>query len=248
MPLDLAHPSFFVAFIGGLIAFFSPCFFPLIPAYVGYFGSTTLSDQTKKPAGRRILPVGHTLLFIAGFLIVFTALGAGAGSISRTLLVHRQIFLQLGGALFIFFGLFLLGAFQRFARLSSEAKFHLTASRTKYQGLNAFLLGLTFAFAWTPCIGPVLGTILTLAAASSTAGTGSLLLFVFGLGIAAPFLVISLFLDRISGWLRRFRKVTIYSQRIAGALLLALGVFMVLGKYGQLTAWILNVTKFQPAL
>ncbi|MBI4090081.1 MAG: sulfite exporter TauE/SafE family protein [Candidatus Kerfeldbacteria bacterium] len=248
MPSELSQPSLLLAFAGGLVAFLSPCFFPLIPAYLGYFGGTSIREQAAKQPGWRIRTVSHSLLFIAGFLIVFTALGAGAGSISRNLLVHRQIFLQLGGVLFILFGLFLLGAFQRFVLLSGEAKFHLSAHRTKYQGLNAFLLGLTFAFAWTPCIGPVLGTILTLAAASSTAGTGSLLLFVFGLGIAFPFLIISFFLDRLFAWLRRFSQVTIYAQRVAGALLMTIGVFMVVGKYGQLTTWILSVTKFQPAL
>ncbi|MBI3956421.1 MAG: cytochrome c biogenesis protein CcdA [Candidatus Kerfeldbacteria bacterium] len=248
MPLDFAHPSFFLAFVGGLVAFLSPCFFPLIPAYVGYFGGTTLQQQAAQPVRRRRRTIGHSLLFIAGFLLIFTLLGSGVGSIGQKLLVHRQIFMQLGGVLFVFFGLFLLGAFQRFSLLGGEMKFHIKTDMTKYQGLNAFLIGLTFAFAWTPCIGPVLGSILTLAATSSTAGTGGLLLFVFGLGIAAPFLVMSLFLDRISGWLRRFRKVTVYSQRIAGALLLVLGVFMLLGKYGNVVAWILNLTKFQPAL
>ncbi len=248
MPLDFAHPSFFLAFVGGLVAFLSPCFFPLIPAYVGYFGGTSLQQQASQPERRRRRTIGHSLLFIAGFLIIFTLLGSGVGSIGRKLLVHRQIFMQLGGALFVFFGLFLLGVFQRFSRLGGEVKFHFKADITKYQGLNAFLLGLTFAFAWTPCIGPVLGSILTLAATSSTAGTGGLLLFVFGLGIAAPFFVITLFLDRISGWLRRFTKITVYSQRVAGVLLLVLGVFMLLGKYGQMAAWILNITKFQPAL
>lgn len=248
MPLDFAHPSFFLAFVGGLVAFLSPCFLPLIPAYVGYFGGTSLQQQASPSERRRGRAIGHSLLFIAGFLLIFTLLGSGVGSIGRKLLVHRQIFMQLGGVLFMFFGLFLLGTFQRFSRLGSEMKFHIKTDLTKYQGLNAFLIGLTFAFAWTPCIGPVLGSILTLAATSSTAGTGGLLLFVFGLGIAVPFLVMTLFLDRISDWLRRFRKITIYSQRVAGALLLVLGIFMLLGKYGQVAAWILHVTKFQPAL
>ncbi|MBI2984177.1 MAG: sulfite exporter TauE/SafE family protein [Candidatus Kerfeldbacteria bacterium] len=248
MPFDVTQPSFFLAFVGGLIAFLSPCFFPLIPAYISYFGGTSLNHQAEKPLGWENRTLGHTLLFIAGFLIIFTALGASVGSVGRSLLVHRQIFMQLGGVLFIFFGLFMLGAFQHFTRLGGEIKFHIGPHQTKYHGFNAFLLGLTFAFSWTPCIGPVLGAILTLAATSTTAGTGAVLLFVFGLGIAFPFLIISLFLDRLSAWLRRFRQVTIYAQRAAGTLLLLLGIFMILGKYGQLTAWILNVTKFQPAL
>lgn len=248
MPLEIAAPSFFIAFVGGLVAFLSPCFFPLIPAYVGYFGGTSLRQAGDKPSGVRSRTFRHSLLFVAGFLLVFTLLGTGVGSIGRKLLIHQQLFVQLGGVLFLFFGLFLLGAFQRFTRLGQEVKIHLRTDVTKYQGVNAFLLGLTFAFAWTPCIGPVLGSILTLAAHSNTAGTGGWLLFVFGLGIAAPFLVISLFLDRIAGWLRRVNRLTIYAQRLAGGFLLVIGIMMLIGRYGQLTAWVLNITKFQPPI
>lgn len=243
--IDASNVSIAVAFLGGLVAFLSPCLLPLVPAYVGYFGGGTVSETPGVKRGLRGRTFRHSLLFALGFIIIFMILGAGASSLGRFFLLQRTLLVQFGGGLFILFGLFLLGLFKA-PWLYREAKFH--AALTKSQGLNAFLVGLTFGFAWTPCIGPILGSVLFLASQTAMVGTGTLLLFAFGLGIAVPFLFVSLILDRVAGWLKRFSRATLTIQRVSGALLLGIGLLMLTKHYGVITTWILRVTNFQPSI
>lgn len=243
--IDLPHIGLAVAFLAGLVAFLSPCVLPLLPAYVGYFGGASASESPDARRGLRGRTFRHSLLFSLGFIIVFMILGAGASGLGRFFILKRALLTQLGGALFLLFGLFLLGLFKA-PWLYREARFH--AALKKSQGLNAFLIGLTFGFAWTPCIGPILGTILFLASQTGTVGAGTVLLFAFGLGIALPFLLVSLILDRVAGWLKRFSRATLAIQRVAGVLLLGVSFLMLTKHYGIVTSWILRVTNFRPSI
>lgn len=235
------------AFVGGLVAFFAPCVFPLIPAYLSYFGGVAMNAPAEQLARVRWRVFRHSLFFVAGFVLIFVLLGLGASSIGSVFLRHRDLIAQIAGVFFFLFGLFLLGAF-RTPWLYREAKFDLHKYFTKSHGVNAFLIGLSFGFAWTPCIGPVLATILFLASQSESMWSGGFLLLVFALGIATPFLILSLAIDHLTNWIRRFQRAAYYVQRVAGALLLLIGFLMVIGQLGVLSDWLLRVTAFNPPL
>jgi cytochrome c-type biogenesis protein len=235
-PSDAASGvSFAVAFAAGLLSFLSPCVLPLIPSYVGFLTGLTVEEMQR----RRGAALLHAAWFVAGFSFIFMALGASASALGN-LLLHYQVWLgRVGGVLVLLFGLYLLGAL-RPAFLMRERKIELASKPIGYVG--SALVGMTFGAAWTPCIGPILGGILTLAAARGSVAQGTLLLGVYALGLAVPFMITAFALDRFLGWFRRFRPYIIWVDRVAGALLVLLGILLVTDRFTLLASWLQGLT------
>jgi len=228
-------PSFALAFVAGLLSFLSPCVLPLIPSYVGFLTGLTLEELEV----RRGTALAHALWFVAGFSLIFIALGATASALG-VLLLRSQVWIgRIGGVVVILFGLYLLGVL-RPALLMRERKVQLARKPLGYLG-SAFV-GVTFGAAWTPCIGPILGAILTLAAAQASVGHGAALLTAYSAGLALPFVVTALALDRFLAWFQRFRPYLVWVERIAGGLLVLLGLLLVTDRFTLLASWLQGLT------
>jgi len=227
--------SFPGAFAGGLFSFLSPCVLPLIPSYVGFLTGLSVDELQV----RRGTALAHALWFVAGFSLIFIALGATASAIG-VVLMHSQVWIgRIGGVIVIGFGLYLLGIL-RPAFLMRERKLELARKPSGY--LGSAVVGITFGAAWTPCIGPILGAILTLAATQTTVGQGTALLAVYALGLAIPFLITALALDRFLVWFQRFRPYIVWVDRIAGALLILLGILLITDRFTLLASWLQGLT------
>jgi cytochrome c-type biogenesis protein len=224
-----------VAFVAGLLSFLSPCVLPLVPSYIGFLTGMTLPEVT----GRRRVALTHALLFVGGFSLVFVLLGASATALGRAL-NYYQIWLQrAGGVLIIVFGLLCLGVF-KVGLLTQERRLHLEQKPVGY--LGSALVGMAFAAGWTPCIGPVLGAILGLAATSSDVSRGMLLLGVYSAGLALPFLIAAVAVDSFLGWFQRFRRYLPWVMRFSGVLLIVVGVLLVTGEFTRLAGWLQGLT------
>ena len=224
-------PTLTLAFAAGVLSFLSPCVLPLVPSYLAYVGGSA-------DAKRRVL-VGNSLFFIAGFSLVFVALGASASLLGSVLRANQGILALAGGLLVIFFGLVMLGVI--------KIPWLYRDTRPQYQGesrtpVGAMLLGMAFAAGWTPCIGPILGGILTLAGASGTLAHGVGLLGVYALGLGIPFLVAALVLDPFMRFSKGFRRYLPWIEKGAGVLLVIAGVLMVTGLYTTLNAYLIRIT------
>jgi len=228
-------PSFALAFVAGLLSFLSPCTLPLIPSYVGFLTGLS-ADELEVRRGTALL---HALAFVAGFSAIFIALGASASALG-VLLLHWQVWIgRIGGVVVILFGLYLLRVIQP-AFLTRERRLQLANKPLGYAG-SAFV-GVTFGAAWTPCIGPILGAILTLAAAQGSVGRGAGLLTVYALGLAVPFLLAAVALDRFLVWFQRFRPYLAWVERIAGILLIFLGLLLLTDRFTLLASWLQGLT------
>jgi cytochrome c-type biogenesis protein len=228
-------PSFAIAFVAGLLSFLSPCVLPLIPSYVGFLTGLTLEELEV----RRGTALVHALWFVAGFAGVFVALGATASAFGA-LLLRSQVWIgRIGGVVLILFGLYLLGVL-RPAFLLRERRVQLARKPLGLVG-SAFV-GVSFGAAWTPCIGPILGAILTLAAAQASVTRGAALLAVYSLGLALPFLVTAVALDRVVVWFERFRPYIVWVERLAGVLLILLGLLLVTDRFTLIASWLQALT------
>ena len=227
--------TFAVAFTAGLLSFLSPCVLPLIPSYVGFITGLTLEELDV----RRGTALVHALWFVAGFSLIFVALGATASALG-VLLLQSQVWLaRVGGVVVVLFGLYLLGAL-RPGFLMRERKLQLARKPLGY--LGSTFVGMTFGAAWTPCIGPILGAILTLAAAQASVAHGSVLLAVYSLGLAIPFVATALLLDRFLVWFQRFRPYLVWVERITGILLILLGVLLLTDRFTMIAGWLQGLT------
>jgi len=224
-----------VAFAAGLLSFLSPCVLPLIPSYVGFLTGMTVEEVER----RRWTALLHGLWFVAGFSLVFILLGAAASAVGNLLRDYQVWLGRIGGVLLILFGVYLLGIL-RPAFLMREWRVQLARKPIGYFGSG--VVGFTFGAAWTPCIGPILGGILTLAATQAGLGRGVLLLAVYALGLALPFLVTAIALDRFLVWFRRFRPYIVWVDRIAGAMLIVLGILLVTDSFTLLAGYLRGLT------
>jgi cytochrome c-type biogenesis protein len=227
--------GFLVAFAAGLLSFLSPCVLPLVPSYVGFLTGMTLPEVT----GRRRVALTHALLFVGGFSLVFILLGASATALGRALNYYQVWLQRLGGALIILFGLLCLGVFSP-RLLSQERRLHLERKPVGY--LGSVLVGMAFAAGWTPCIGPVLGAILGLAATSTDVSRGMLLLAVYSAGLALPFLVAAVAVDSFLDWFQRFRRFLPWVMRVSGVMLVFVGILLVTGEFTRLAGWLQGLT------
>ena len=227
--------SVIVAFAAGLLSFLSPCVLPLIPSYVGFLTGMSV-EEAERRRGTALL---HGLWFVAGFSLVFVLLGAAASAVGQLLRDYQVWVGRIGGVFLILFGIYLLGAL-RPAFLMREWRVHLAHKPLGYFGSG--VVGFTFGAAWTPCIGPILGGILTLAATQAGLGQGMGLLAVYALGLAIPFLVTALALDRFLVWFQRFRPYIVWVDRVAGAMLILLGILLVTDSFTLLAGYLQSLT------
>jgi cytochrome c-type biogenesis protein len=223
-----------VAFMAGVFSFLSPCVLPLIPSYATFITGMSLDELTtgERTRARRTVLV-HGLLFVGGFTLVFLALGASATFLGSLLRVYSEWVGRVGGVVLLAFGLYLLGVL-RLPGAGREWRVHLADKPVGYMG--TLLVGIAFGAGWTPCIGPVLGGILTLAATSGSVGEGMGLLAVYSAGLAIPFLVATLLLERFLGFFRRYRGLLPWVSRASGVLLLAVGLLLITGSFTTLSS------------
>jgi cytochrome c-type biogenesis protein len=224
-----------VAFLGGLLSFLSPCVLPLVPSYLSFVTGFTLEEMT----GRRRMAMIHAALFVIGFSSVFILLGASATALGRTLNYYQDWVARIGGLLIILFGLYLVGVIKlRF--LEREQRVQLDRKPLGY--LGSVLVGMVFAAGWTPCIGPILGAILSLAASQNDLERGTVLLAWYSAGLAVPFLLTAYAVETFLDWFQRFRRYLQWVQRASGVLLLLVGVLMVTGQFTRLAGWLQGLT------
>jgi cytochrome c-type biogenesis protein len=224
-----------VAFTAGLLSFLSPCVLPLVPSYIGFLTGMTANEVSS----RRHLAVLHAVLFILGFSLIFILFGASATALGRALNFHREWIQRIGGVLIILFGLVCLDVF-KIGFLQQEKRLHLETKPVGY--LGSALVGMAFGAGWTPCIGPILGSVLGLAATEGDLSRGILLLAIYSLGLAIPFLLAALLLDRFFVWFQRFRKYLPWVQRVSGVLLIIVGILLVTGSFTRLAGWLQGLT------
>jgi len=217
--------SYIVAFIAGLLTYLSPCLLPLIPAFIAYITGISFSDikDEEKKRELRKKTVIHSLLFIAGFSIIFVLLGLTATLVGRALFQYQKFIRIAGGILIMLFGLQLLGIL-RFDFLIKERKLNIAAKGASYVG--SFLIGVTFAAAWTPCAGPILGSILVLVGTKANVLMGAKLLTVYSLGIAIPFFITALLVNSFLGFFHKFQRVIGIINIIGGVFLIIVGILV----------------------
>lgn len=235
LPLPIA------AFVAGLISFLSPCVLPLVPGYVSLISGVGV-EELKSREGQLLRKVLlNSAAFIAGFSIVFITLGAFATGIGQLLSVYKSVLARVAGVVIIIFGLHLTGIFQIKALLADTRLHGLKGGSTAW---GAFVIGFAFAFGWTPCVGPILGVVLGFAAAQDTVVKGILLLAVYSAGLAVPFLLTSLGVERFLKFYNRF-KFHMHALEVAsGGLLIALGVLLVLGRFTLISSWLSFLNRF----
>ena len=229
------------AFAGGIISFLSPCVLPLAPPYLAYLGGTTLDrisgeDQDIDPRLARHVFIS-ACFFVAGLATVFVALGATASALGQMLLQHKVLLGQISGGIIVVLGLHFLHIL-RIPFLDREARFDGPAKAGSHG--TSYLIGIAFAFGWTPCIGPILGTILTLAAQEETILAGTLLLAVYALGLGVPFLIAAAFIGPFLRWARGFHRHLGLIEKLMGVLLVAVGLLMIFEQFERIAWWLLE--------
>ena len=224
--------------LAGLVSFLSPCVLPLVPPYLCYMAGVSLDQLTgqaeEEVARHRVML--SALAFVLGFSTVFIALGASASAVGQLVRSHLGVLSIVGGLIIIVMGLHFLGVF-RIAFLHREARFQVREAPAG--PLGSYLMGLAFAFGWTPCIGPVLGTILALAGAEQTVTKGAGLLTAYSLGLGVPFLVAGFFAAPFMHFLRRFRTHLGTVEKVMGGLLVVTGILFLTGQISVISYWLL---------
>jgi cytochrome c-type biogenesis protein len=208
---------------------------PLVPSYIGFLTGMTLPEMS----GRRRIALLHALCFVGGFSLIFILLGASATALGRTLNYYQVWLQRAGGVLIIAFGLVCLGVF-KVGLLTQEHRLQLDRKPVGFLGSG--LVGMAFAAGWTPCIGPVLGAILGLAATSADLTRGMLLLAVYSAGLAVPFLIAAVAVESFLDWFQRFRRFLPWVMRLSGALLIFVGILLVSGEFTRLAGWLQGLT------
>ena len=230
-----ASISLALAFSAGVLSFLSPCVLPLIPSYVTFITGLGLDDVTRA----RRTAVVHGLLFVLGFTLIFLALGATATVVGRLLFSQRLWITRAGGVLVIIFGLHLAGLL-RIGAFDRERRVHVADKPVGY--LGTVLVGIAFGAGWTPCLGPVLGGILAYTSSVADLQRGLLLLTAYSLGLGVPFLVSALMIDRFLGWFQRLRPHLGTINRIAGTMLVLVGILMLTGAFTTMSGWLVEFT------
>jgi cytochrome c-type biogenesis protein len=234
--VDVTLIGLVTAFAAGVISFLSPCVLPLVPGYVSFVAGSSL-EELRDGEASRLQALSLAATFVLGFTVVFVTLGASATALGHLLLAWRYELGMVAGVVVILFGLHMLGL-TPFALMDREARFHVEMGGGR--ALSAFVLGIAFAFGWTPCIGPVLGAILTLGASTADVSKGALLLAVYSLGLGLPFLLAALFTGALLVRLRALGRAGRNLQRGAGGLLVVMGLLMVTGRLEQIAYWMLE--------
>lgn len=235
MTFDGSNVNLFIAFIGGMITFFASCLLPLVPTYIAYLTGLTLKAEVSK---KEIII--NSALFTFGFIVVFMIFGLTANKLGNTFAQNRVLLQKIGGVFFIIIGMFMLNVIKP-AFLYRERKIDLRSYFTKWQKINSFIIGLTFGFAWTPCIGPVLSVILFWASQAQTALKGTLLLLFYGLGLGIPFMVIGAFFDQLVPKLKKAKRISLILSKLSGIIILVVGALLLIGRMHYISIIILKL-------
>lgn len=230
--MDIANVSVGLSFLAGLASFLSPCVFSLVPAYIGYLGGRAAGGETTE--SNRFITFTHGLAFVLGFSVVFIALGVATASLGRLLFDLREIFAKVGGVVVIIFGLHMIGVF-RLKFLEYDTRVQQVPDR-KWGYLSSVLMGVFFSAGWAPCVGPVLGAILTLALNGGSVSTGVTLLSAYSAGLAIPFLIAALGVGWVSLTLRKYGKAMHYVEIGMGIILIIVGFMLFSGLFGRIAA------------
>lgn len=227
------------AFLAGLLSFVSPCVLPLVPPYLAWLAGVSFEELRDDSAGsaqkRRI--VLAALAFVLGFTTVFVGLGATASVIGKTIAQYFDTLSIIAGVIIIIMGLHFLGVF-RIGLLYREAR--VQVNRKPVGLFGAYVIGLAFAFGWTPCVGPVLAAILFVAGSEGTAARGAMLLAIYSLGIGIPFILAALFASRFLAWAARFRRHMHKVEMAMGGLLVVTGILFITGQMATMSYWLLE--------
>jgi cytochrome c-type biogenesis protein len=235
LPLPLA------AFFAGLVSFLSPCVLPLVPGYVSLISGVGVEDLKSQEAQLLRKMMLNSISFILGFSIVFITLGAISTAVGQLLAQYKSTLAQVAGVVIILFGLHLTGIFHINA-LYADKRLHNVKGGSTAAG--AFLIGFAFAFGWTPCVGPILAVILGFAAAQDSVFKGVSLLAIYSLGLAVPFLITSFALERFLKFYGRFKSFMHGVEVFSGALLIALGVLLVVGRFTLISNYLSFLNRF----
>ncbi len=233
--------TFAGALIAGLLSFLSPCVLPLVPAYLSYISGVSVNELRQREHATdsvRRHALMQSLWFVAGFSLVFIALGASATLMGQWLLSHMDILGKIAGLIIIVFGLHYTGII-RIPLLLMDAHFETGGVNAKH-GMGALILGSAFAFGWTPCIGPILGAILAVAGAQSDLLYGIGLLTTYSFGLAIPFLLAALVTDSFLRWSQSFKKYFELVEKVSGVLLIVVGVLIFLGSFSIVSGWLIE--------
>lgn len=240
--LEAGVPALTV-FLQGIISFFSPCVLPLIPLYIGYLagGTKTVDEQGMVHYSRKKV-FFNTLFFVVGVSFAFFLLGFGFTAAGRFFSGNRVWFSRIGGILVILFGLYQLGLFGK-KLFSKERRLPLRLNVLAMNPLTALLLGFTFSFAWTPCIGPAMASVLLMASSSASAASGFLLIGVYTLGFVLPFLAVGLFTSTLLDFFKKHQQVVRYTVKIGGVLMILMGIMMLTGWMNGLTGYLSSIAN-----
>ena len=242
MSIDLNIPVITV-FLQGILSFFSPCVLPKIPLYMGYLsGGTVGKDAEGRLVFLRSKVLLHTLFFILGIGFSFLILGLGMTALGSFFNDRRMLFARIGGMLIILFGLYQLGAFGSSKVLEREYRLPLHMEKWAMTPFTALVMGFVFSFAWTPCVGPTLSSVLLMAASAKTRGTGLWLILVYTVGFCLPFLAVGFFTTTLLDWFKKHRGVVRYTAILGGILMILMGVLMLTGKMNEVTGYLSRVS------
>jgi len=235
LPLPIA------AFVAGLASFLTPCVLPLVPGYVSLISGVGIEELKMQEAGVLRKVMLNSLAFVLGFSIVFVTLGALSTEVGQLASQYKATLAQVAGVLVILFGLHLTGLLRIKAFYSDKRLHSVKGSSTAW---GAFVIGFAFAFGWTPCVGPILSAILVLASAESSVGKGVLLLTIYSLGLAVPFLLTAFGIERFMKFYTGFRRYMHAVEVASGGLLIALGLLLVLGRFTLLSQYFSFLNRF----
>lgn len=238
-----AGVSALTVFLQGILSFFSPCVLPLLPLYIGYLsGGTGTRDADGKVHYQQGKVMLHTLFFVIGVSFAFVLLGLGISAVGSFFRNNQTVFTAIGGILVILFGLYQLGAFGTSALLARERRLPLHVDKLAMSPVAALLMGFTFSFAWTPCVGPALASVLLMAASAGTRAAGMGLIGVYTLGFVLPFLAVGAFTTSLLGFFKQHMKMVQYTVKAGGLLMILMGVLMLTGKMDAVTGYLAQLS------
>ena len=240
--LETSVPALTVL-IQGLLSFFSPCVLPLVPLYVSYLaggaGKVDANGVIRYPRGKVLI---NTVFFVIGVSFTFFLLGFGFTALGRFFTNYQTWFARISGIIMILFGVYQFGFFGKSVTLEREHRLPFRLDRWAMNPLVALILGFTFSFAWTPCVGPTLSSVLLMASSASSASKGFLLIGVYTVGFVVPFLAVGLFTSTVLGFFKRHQKVVRYTVKIGAALLILMGIMTLTGFMNGITGYLSRLT------
>jgi cytochrome c-type biogenesis protein len=227
-------PALAIAVAAGVLSFLSPCVLPIVPPYLAYMGGISMSEMGERGSGRTRV-VQSALFFVLGLSTVFLFLGFTASAFGRFFLSNQDLFVTLAGIVIMVFGAHFLGVY-RIGIMDREMR--MEAGDRGGSAFGAYVLGLAFAFGWTPCIGPILGAILTIAASEASIARGTTLLAAYALGLGIPFLLVAIWFPRLSGLMGFMKRHMDRIEKVMGLLLWTVGLLMLTGKFTDFSWWL----------